>query len=31
MTDAILVENLTKTYKGDVKALQGVSFRVAQG
>ena len=31
MTDAILVENLTKTYKGGVKALQGVSFRVGQG
>jgi len=31
MTDAILVENLTKTYKGGVKALQGVSFRVEQG
>jgi len=31
MSDAILVENLTKTYKGGVKALQGVSFRVEQG
>ena len=31
MTDAIFVENLTKTYKGGVKALEGVSFRVAQG
>ncbi|MCX8232139.1 MAG: ATP-binding cassette domain-containing protein, partial [Alphaproteobacteria bacterium] len=31
MTDAILVENLTKTYKGGVKALQGVSFSVGQG
>ncbi len=29
--DAIKVENLTKTYKGGVKALQGVSFSVAQG
>jgi ABC-2 type transport system ATP-binding protein len=29
--DAIKVENLTKTYKGGVKALQGVSFNVAQG
>ncbi|NQV79185.1 MAG: ATP-binding cassette domain-containing protein [Alphaproteobacteria bacterium] len=29
--DAILVDNLTKTYKGGVKALQGVSFSVKQG
>ncbi|MDA0369818.1 MAG: ATP-binding cassette domain-containing protein [Proteobacteria bacterium] len=29
--DAIHVENLTKTYKGGVKALQGVSFNVKQG
>lgn len=29
--DAILVDNLTKTYKGGVKALQGVSFAVQPG
>jgi daunorubicin resistance ABC transporter ATP-binding subunit len=31
MTDAIEVIDLHKTYKGDVKALDGVSFSVEQG
>ena len=29
--DAIIVENLTKTYGNKVKALQGVSFSVKKG
>lgn len=31
VTETIAVDNLTKTYKGGVKALQGVSFSVRQG
>ncbi|MDQ0484130.1 ATP-binding cassette domain-containing protein [Guptibacillus hwajinpoensis] len=31
MDGSILVHDLVKTYKGDVKAVQGVSFEVAEG
>ncbi|MCA0989335.1 ATP-binding cassette domain-containing protein [Guptibacillus algicola] len=31
MDGSIKVKNLTKTYKGDVKAVQGVSFEVEEG
>ena len=31
MTDAIVAEGLTKTFKGDVRALDGVDLRVPQG
>ena len=29
--DAIIVENLTKTYAGGVQALKSISFRVKKG
>ncbi|MFP3339961.1 ATP-binding cassette domain-containing protein, partial [Micrococcus sp. SIMBA_131] len=31
MDGSISVQDLVKTYKGDVKAVQGVSFEVAEG